>query len=56
MVSIVDIPSGAVPLMLDVRQTGGSPVRLTQIQRDFDLLGEWEWCRRYDVPSSFLAR
>jgi hypothetical protein len=25
MVSIVDILSGAVPLMLDVRQTGGSP-------------------------------
>ena len=26
MVSIVDILSGAVPLMLDVRQTGGSPL------------------------------
>jgi len=25
MVSILDILSGAVPLMLDVRQTGGSP-------------------------------
>jgi len=25
MVSIVDILSGAVPLMLDVRQAGGSP-------------------------------
>jgi hypothetical protein len=25
MVSILDILSGAVPLMVDVRQTGGSP-------------------------------
>jgi hypothetical protein len=26
MVSILDILSGALPLMVDVRQTGGSPV------------------------------
>jgi hypothetical protein len=26
MVSILDILSGAVPLMVDVRQTGGSPI------------------------------
>jgi len=29
MVSILDILSGAVPLMVDVRQTGGSPGRNT---------------------------
>jgi len=29
MVSILDILSGAVPLMLDVRQTGGSPLLVT---------------------------
>jgi hypothetical protein len=26
MVSILDILSGALPLMVDVRQTGGSPI------------------------------
>jgi hypothetical protein len=30
MVSILDILSGAVPLMLDVRQTGGSPVGVVE--------------------------
>jgi Na+/proline symporter len=29
MVSILDILSGAVPLMVDVRQSGGSPVTQT---------------------------
>jgi hypothetical protein len=33
MVSILDILSGAVPLMVDVRQTGGSPLCVTKAVR-----------------------
>jgi len=35
MVSILDILSGALPLMVDVRQTGGSPcIRLLRVRGD----------------------
>jgi len=55
MVSILDILSGAVPLMLDVRQTGGSPHRGEAIQAEgcperFDLKFLW-WVWRYPIDS-----
>jgi hypothetical protein len=44
MVSILDILSGALPLMVDVRQTGGSPVPADQVaegDRLFVSHGKW---------------
>jgi len=55
MVSILDILSGAVPLMVDVRQSGGSPglsggkATLDEVRKRRGVLG---WDRRAD-PSPF---
>jgi hypothetical protein len=45
MVSIVNILSGAMPLMVDVRQTGGGPrftldpVRVPDLRRPYEAMG-----------------